>query len=173
MRGAGYCKATLFMVFLLAGEWECNTILATDVSISLTFHLHFQRHFFFPRITRFLQRSKGLSVPETAQDELGSLAELGWMWAALAEQKTAHLHHHRSCSPPGPRSAGMCPSTKEGPIPTAVCGVHSSWARAGSANSPTSCTSLSILERSHGRPEGAAESEITEMSPWLCSSSQT
>ena len=34
MRGDGYCKATLFMVVLLAGEWECNTILATLMSPS-------------------------------------------------------------------------------------------------------------------------------------------
>lgn len=34
MRGDGYRKATLFMVVLLAGEWECNTILATLMSLS-------------------------------------------------------------------------------------------------------------------------------------------
>lgn len=77
------------------------------------------------------------------------------MWAALAEQKTACLHHHRSCSPPGPR---MYLSMKEGPIHTVTCGVHSSWARAGSASSPASCTSLSILKRSCGRPEGVSGS---------------
>lgn len=51
----------------MAGEWECNTILATDVSISLTFHLHFQRHFFFlelhdssngPRDSLYLRRRR-------------------------------------------------------------------------------------------------------------------
>lgn len=91
MRGDGYCKATLFLVLLLAGEWECNTILATLMS-PCPLHPTFILEQLFPHITRSLQ--KGLFALESAKNELvlQSRVRCGQCWEGL---RLCPHHHHQ------------------------------------------------------------------------------